>query len=270
MSNEVKDISALAAIPSIFGSQLLAKGSDGTIGFVSAEQVFTNWGWSYGIVDDIATLNSDGIFLIMEETQGTPPGAYKRGSIVLKFTWDENAAYHLYLEYQNGRLWFQNKLHGVWLPWKQIAFVSANSGGVKFTFPIHYAFCLILEKKGGLRDGREDRNSVKRHLKGYPDRCFGDKTHKGELRRNDSTGSISYSSGRSQVWVSSRNIRVRCPYSGSDRAIYGANIYSPQLDGMATFVSFQGGAQWGFQQMDCSAAILCDNSVLRVGKEVAA
>lgn len=134
MSDKVKDISALATIPSIFGSQLLAKGSDGTIGFVSAEQVFTNWGWSYGIVDDIATLNSDGIFLIMEETQGTPPGAHKRGSIVLKFTWDENAAYHLYLEYQNGRLWFQNKLHGVWLPWKQIAFVSANSGG-KFHIP---------------------------------------------------------------------------------------------------------------------------------------
>lgn len=51
---------------------------------------------------------------------------------------------------------------------------------------------------------------------------------------------------------------------------YGANIYTPQLDGRATFVSFQGGVQWEFQQMDCSAAILCDNSVLRVGKEAAA
>lgn len=30
------------------------------------------------------------------------------------------------------------------------------------------------------------------------------------------------------------------------------------------------GVQWEFQQMDCSAAILCDNSVLRVGKEAAA
>ncbi len=60
------------------------------------------------------------------------------------------------------------------------------------------------------------------------------------------------------------------PYSGSGRAIYGANIYTPQLDGRATFVSFQGGVQWEFQQMGCSAAILCDNSVLRVGKEAAA
>ncbi len=125
-------------------------------------------------------------------------------------------------------------------------------------------------KKEGRRHERKGYGAEQRNPEIHTHGRFGRKTDKGELRRNDSIGRLFNRSGKRQVGLSSHNIRVRYPYSGSGRAIYGANIYTPQLDGRATFVSFQGGVQWEFQQMDCSAAILCDNSVLRVGKEAAA